>query len=142
MKMNPPVLDGGNSDVTTRTREQDEWAATDGLAETFLRDIGLTPTPDAVRQLVDAFVPCLRIMTERGYESDGSTWKEGGWRSQLVDVRKKFARLWFHGWRQGIFKPDHPLDLINYAGFYYRLGMSGKPWGDWGEPEDRDPGAL
>jgi hypothetical protein len=93
------------------------------------------PTPDAVAQLTDVFVPCLRIMCERGYDPTGATWREGGWRSQLVDIRKKFKRLWFHGWIKGRFVPDHGFDLINYVGYYQRLEMTGEPWGEWGEPE-------
>lgn len=101
----------------------------------FFKAMGLTPTPDAMEQLLEVFVPCLRIMCERGYDPTGATWREGGWRSQLVDVRKKFKRLWFHGWIHGRFVPDHGFDLINYTGYYQRIAMSGKPWGEWGEPE-------
>jgi hypothetical protein len=105
-------------------------------AVAFFKAMGISdPTPDAVGQLLEAFVPCLRIMCERGYDPTGATWREGGWRSQLVDVRKKFKRLWFHGWIKGRFVPDHGFDLINYVGYYQRLQMNGKPWGEWGEPE-------
>jgi hypothetical protein len=104
-------------------------------ASRFMTDCGLAPTEDAVGQLVEVFLPCLRIMCERGYDPTGATWKEGGWRSQLVDIRKKFSRMWFHGWIHGEFRPDHGTDLINYVGYYQRLGMKGHPWGKWGEPE-------
>lgn len=105
-------------------------------AEQFLKSLGIDePTPDAIGQLLDVFVPCLQIMCERGYDPTGATWREGGWRSQLVDVRKKFKRLWFHGWIHGRFVPDHGFDLINYTGYYQRIAMQGKPWGNWGEPE-------
>ncbi|SRR6266496_1661438 len=104
-------------------------------AYTFMDAVGLSPTPDAVAQLTDVFVPCLRIMCERGYDPSGATWQEGGWRSQLIDIRKKFSRLWFHGWIKGVFRSDHGYDLINYVGYYQRLAMRGRPWGSWGEPE-------
>jgi hypothetical protein len=105
-------------------------------AHTYLTECMLDPTPDAVEQLVEAFTPALAIMCERGYEKDGSTWKEGGWRSQLVDIRKKFKRIWFHGWIHGDFRPDHSIDMINYLGYYLRLGGKGDPWGTWGDPGD------
>lgn len=105
-------------------------------ARTFFKSIGIDdPSMDAIAQLLNVFVPCLTIMCERGYDREGLTWREGGWRSQLVDVRKKFKRLWFHGWIRGIFVKDHPIDMINYLGFYVRSGTAGEPWGEWGEPE-------
>ena len=104
----------------------------------FFKAMELTPTPDAREQLISVFVPCLEIMCSRGYDPDGATWREGGWRSQLVDIRKKFSRLWFHGWIRGEFRPDHGFDLINYVGYYQRLAMGGKPWGSWGQPEEGD----
>lgn len=115
--------------------EMEPTLTTIDLAEQFIRSLGIEPTPDAVAQLTEVFVPCLRIMCERGYDPNGATWREGGWRSQLVDVRKKFKRLWYHGWIQGKFVRDHPIDMINYLGFYIRAGTSGEPWGGWGEPE-------
>jgi hypothetical protein len=107
------------------------------MAVMFLENMGLTPTPDAVGQLLEVFFPCLAIMCSRGYDPNGATWREGGWRSQLVDARKKFKRLWFHGWIKGIFIPDHGWDLINYVGYYQRIAMRGAPWGEWGEPENQ-----
>lgn len=107
-------------------------------AYAFMDACCLTPTPDAAEQLLEVFLPCLRIMCERGYDPTGATWQEGGWRSQLVDIRKKFKRLWFHAWVKGVFVRDHPIDMINYLGFFVRLGMNGKPWGSWGEPENHD----
>jgi hypothetical protein len=100
----------------------------------FLDQCGLVPTPDAIDQLTEVFLPCLAIICNRGYEPNGKLWREGGWRSLLVDIRKKFSRLWRHGWIEAKFIPDHSLDLINYTGFYYRQKHKGEPWGDWGEP--------
>lgn len=112
-----------------------EYPAAIKAAEQFMRDMDMEPTQDAIEQLVNVFAPCLRVMCERGYDPTGATWRQGGWRSQLVDVRKKFGRLWFHGWMHGVFVHDHGIDLINYVGFYQRLAMQGKPWGEWGEPD-------
>ena len=103
----------------------------------FFVRCGLDMTDDAVDQLVDAFLPALRIMCERGYDPDGATWRESGWRGTLTDIRKKFTRLWFRGWRRGRYDPDSAIDLINFCGFYYRLHNEGKPWGEWGEPEQK-----
>jgi|SRR5262252_2515472 len=113
-------------------KEEDEETP----ARDFLREMGIEqPTPDAIGQLMEVFVPCLRIMCERGYDPTGASWRSGGWRSQLVDIRKKFTRLWFHAWIKGRFVKDHPIDMINYLGYFIRLEMKGEPWGDWGEPE-------
>ena len=126
-----PAEEWAGPKFTIRT-DDPAWAAV-----RFLKEVGVAdPTLDAVKQLIDVFVPCLKIMCERGYDPTGATWREGGWRSQLVDVRKKFSRLWRHGWLEGRFVPDHSLDLINYTGFYHRIQMQGKPWGEWGEPEE------
>lgn len=100
----------------------------------FMESLGMTPTPDAIDQLLLAFVPALRIMIERGYDPNGATWREGGWRGILHEMRKKMSRLWFYSWIHGTFHADSGLDMINYGGFYVRLACSGMPWGSWGEP--------
>jgi hypothetical protein len=102
------------------------------IAQTFLEEMNLTATPDAISQLIEVFVPCLRIMCERGYASDGSTWQEAGRMGILCDVRKKFTRLWRDGWTLRRIVRDHALDLINYVGFYLRANDPG--WAEWGEP--------
>lgn len=124
---------GGTQDFVPLSKQID--TVQQDICVQFMQNFGLDPTPDAIDQLRNVFVPCLRIMCERGYNPEGATWREGGWRSQLVDIRKKFTRLWQHGWLEGKFVLDHPLDLINYTAFYARIAMSGKPWGEWGEPE-------
>jgi hypothetical protein len=68
------------------------------IAQRFMDDMGMVPTPDAISQLVEVFVPCLRIMCERGYADDGSTWQAAGRLGILADIRKKFTRLWRDGW--------------------------------------------
>lgn len=107
-------------------------------AERFMKECGLSPTADAISQLTEAFLPALRIMTERGYDPEGATWRESGWRGVLTDIRKKFARLWFRSWKRGNFDGDSAIDLINFCGFYFRQECRGTPWGEWGEPEEGD----
>jgi hypothetical protein len=112
-----------------------EYAA----ANHFLADIGLPLTPDAVDQLVQAFIPALKIICERGYHPEGNTWREAGWRGVLTDIKKKSNRLWYRSWVKGGFDEDSARDLINFAGFYIRLGNKGKEWGEWGNPGPEKP---
>jgi hypothetical protein len=105
-------------------------------AHEFLERCCLTPTPDAVDQLVDAILPALRIMCERGYDPEGGSWRESGWMGQMAEIRKRASRLVHHSWRHGRFDFGDAVDMINYCGFYLRLEGKGKPWGEWGEPGD------
>jgi hypothetical protein len=111
-------------------------ATTRDAAFKFMDECGLVPTPDAVDQLIEAFLPALAIMCERGYAPNGATWRASGWRGQLYEVRKIVGRLWFHSWQQRNFKPDSAIDGINYLGFYLRLQGHGLPWGELGEPDE------
>ena len=111
------------------TEKDDNW----GMAHSFLIDCGLEPTPDTVDQLVDVFLPCLRIMSKRGYDPEGGTWRAAGWRGQLYEMRKNVERIWQRSWFGNRGFQDAGLDLINYTGFYIR-GLSGPAWGTWGEP--------
>jgi hypothetical protein len=101
-------------------------------AEIFMRHCGLTPTPDAVRQLSQVFLPCLKIMCERPWSPEGETWRKSGRMGILTDIRKKFERLWERGWIYGKRHDDSAYDLINYLGMYLRSGES--QWGEWGSP--------
>lgn len=101
-------------------------------AERFMRFAGLEPTPDAVRQMSQAFLPCLKIMCERPWNPDGETWRKSGRMGILTDIRKKFERLWERGWLMGQRHDDSVLDLINYLGMYIRADKS--HWGEWGNP--------
>lgn len=108
-------------------------------AERFLTDCGLPPVPDAVDQLAEAFLPALQIICERGYHPEGNTWREAGWRGILTDIKKKANRLWYRSWVKGGFDDDSARDIINFAGFYLRLGNQGKEWGEWGDPSSVGP---
>lgn len=105
-------------------------------AEKFITDVGLTPTPDAIDQLAEVFVPCLEIMCRRGWDPNGGTWRRAGILGILCDVRKKFERLWERGWVNGKRHPDSGFDLINFVGMYLRSDENG--WGGWGSPATRD----
>jgi hypothetical protein len=112
----------------------DEAVTTRDAAFQFLTACGLDPVPDAIDQLVEAFLPALTIICTRGYHPRGKTWKTGGWRGLLYEIFKKTDRLNWRAWINGEFDDDDPIDLINFLGFYYRLHHEGKPWGKWGKP--------
>lgn len=116
------------------TMEQTERAGFRESAKKYMMECGLQPTDDAISQLDEVFLKCLSIMCSRGYDPKGGTWKAEGWRGMLWKIRDKSDRLWFHGWRQGRFVPDHIYDMLNYGGYYVRLAHTGKPWGERGEP--------
>lgn len=104
-------------------------------ARQFLKDVGIDdPAPDVIGQLLDVFVPCLLIIHERGYDPNGQSWRQWGWRGQLVEIRKRCERLWFNSWKHNRFDTNNAFDIINYAGFYLRLGNEGEPFGEFGSP--------
>jgi hypothetical protein len=90
-------------------------------------------TPDSIGQLVEVFVPCLRIMVERGYEPTGALWRKAGVLGIIWDVRKKFERLWYRTWTLGRRHDDSGFDLINFTGMLLRVDP-GSRFGDAGEP--------
>lgn len=100
----------------------------------FIESCGLKPTPDAVDQLMHAFIPALQIMCDRGYDPQGNTWKEKGWRGLVHDILNKAGRLRSRSWLHDEFDKDSAIDMINFCGFYVRMKNEGKPWGTWGEP--------
>jgi hypothetical protein len=106
-------------------------------SESFLKMCGLDPTADAVDQMIEVFIPCLRIMCERPWSKKVSTWRNGGRLSVLGDLRKKFERVWYRYWLCNRPHPDSIFDLINYAGFVLR--SADDRWGSWGEPGSVDP---
>jgi hypothetical protein len=102
-------------------------------AEAFMRAMHMEPTPDAVGQLLEVFVPCLRIMCDRGYEPTGGLWRKAGILGIIWDVRKKFERLWYRTWTLGIRHDDSGFDLINFTGMLLRADPDSR-FGDAGEP--------
>jgi hypothetical protein len=130
---------GGTTGDSISTSELMEERAPRDAAFTFLRACGLEPTSDAVGQLVEAFLPCLRKMcdSDHPWDPDGGTWRESGSMGALTDIRKKFKRLWYRAW--SVMSPhndpaavDSAVDLINFIGFWLRSNDDG--WNEWGEP--------
>jgi hypothetical protein len=119
---------------TLRSPRHKKIMTTREAAEQFMEMCGLEPTPDSVNQLIEAFLPALRIMCERGYDPNGDTWIRKGWRGLVCDILGKAGRIRYRSWLQNKFDRDSAMDLINFAGFYVRLENQGAPWGDWGGP--------
>jgi hypothetical protein len=90
-------------------------------------------TPDAIGQLVEVFIPCLRIIIEHGWEPSGELWRRAGLFSLMDDVYKKFERYWYRTWKLGRRHDDSGFDLINFTGFTLRIDPNSR-WGDRGEP--------
>jgi hypothetical protein len=103
-------------------------------AHDFLKAIGLTPTPDAIGQLAGPFALALSVMCERGYDPEGATWRTKGWKGLVHDILNKAGRIKFHSWRHNDFDGDSAIDIINFAGFYWRQRNEGSKWGELGEP--------
>lgn len=120
-------------EITREHMGGEEYTSRDA-AYTFLESCGLDPTPDSVGQLTEAFLPALRIMCERGYDPNGETWRDAGWRGLLHEIRKKQTRLHHRSWLRALFDWDSAVDMLNYLGFYIRLRNQGPSWGNLGEP--------
>lgn len=110
-------------------REEDREAAYD-----FMKKLGMEPTPDAIGQLAGPFAEALRIMCERGYDPNGASWKLRGWRGLVHDILDNAFRLRYNSWQNRRFDGNSSIDMINFAGFYWRLKNEGRPWGEMGEP--------
>jgi hypothetical protein len=101
----------------------------------FMRRIGLEPTPDAIGQLSGPFAHALAIMCTRGYDREGTTWRNGlGWRGLVNNILDNADRLKWHSWDHRDFDGDSVIDMINFGGMYWRLGNKGPAWGKRGEP--------
>jgi hypothetical protein len=116
----------------------EEAASEDRLREAaydFMKAAGIdNPNPDAIGQLTEAFLPCLRIICERGYDPEGQNWRQKGWRGLVHDILDNAYRIKDRSWHKREFYPNGALDIINFAGFYLRMENSGPAWGSWGEP--------
>jgi hypothetical protein len=95
--------------------------------------------PDTVAQLVEVFLPCLKIMVDHNW---GELWRKAGFNSLMVHTGSKFERYWERTWIQGKRHADSGFDAINFLGFTLRAdpddiwGTRGKPaWGDEGPGE-------
>lgn len=132
-----PVLANYEMPDTNEPDDEAYMAVVREAATEFLDRCSLTPTPDAVSQLAEAFLPCLRIICERGYNAQGASWQEQGWRGQLYEIMKRSRRLEFFGWHGRKVHVDSARDIINYAGFLIRQWFADPDtvWGEWGDPE-------
>lgn len=109
----------------------------ESAARAYMIACGIEPTPDAVDQLNQVFLRCLRIMCERPWDPNGKTWRRSGVYGVLTDTRKKFERLWERFWTHGVRHDDSAYDLINYVGMVLRADPK-SGWGEWGEPGGDD----
>jgi hypothetical protein len=106
----------------------------DDAAFDYLQKIGLDPTDEAVNQLAGPFAEALAIICTRGYDPTGATWKSKGWKGLVHDILNKSGRIKYNSWRHNRFDPDSAIDIINFAGFYWRWKNHGSKWGELGKP--------
>jgi hypothetical protein len=79
---------------------------------------------------LDAILPAIKIIGERGGEGGRQVWRNSGVKGQVFHVFAKAERAFQQVIEQGQRpNPDHLLDLINYAAFALRLGDDLN--GDW-----------
>jgi hypothetical protein len=102
-------------------------------ARIFLLNCGIEPTDDALEQLIEVFLPCLKIMCSRPWAPDGSTWRASGINGAMTDAKKKWERFWERTWKHGKRHDDSGFDHINYVGFVLRSDPE-SGWGEWGPP--------
>lgn len=119
--------------LVTKMVQQSDNEALESAARAYMNACGIEPTPDAVAQLTEVFLPCLQIMCSRPWDPNGATWRESGILGAMTDVRKKFMRFWERGWTYRQRHNDSGLDLINFVGFVMRSDPE-SGWGNWGEP--------
>lgn len=96
-------------------------------------------TSDSVGQLVEVFLPCLRIMNDKEHHpwpEDGALWRKAGILPVMIFARAKWERYWERTWRRGIRHDDSGFDCINFLGFSMRADPSSR-FGELGEPSDR-----
>lgn len=124
-------------DLRERAQEVMDKAKLHEACIEFLSRCDLDPTPDAVDQLEEVFLPCLRIMCERPWDPNGGTWRRSGILGVLTDARKKFERFWERTWTHGQRHDDSGLDLINFVGFVMRADPQSR-WNEWGEPGETE----
>lgn len=114
-----------------------DWDTSRDAAVTFLEACGIIPTPDAISQLIEVYLPAIAIMCKRGYDPNGQTWQKVGWRPQLYEVMKKVDRIAWLAWSHN--REEEALaeipDILNYLGFVQR-GITARlaKWGKWGPP--------
>lgn len=121
-------------DQEVQALEMMEDEAIRDAALDFIKLLGVDPTPDAISQLCGPYALSLMIMSTRGYSPDGATWKSKGWKGLVHDILNKAGRIKYHSWRHNDFDSDSAVDIITFAGMYWRLRNRGSKWGELGEP--------
>jgi hypothetical protein len=136
----PPGYEGeGPPSEVAEAEGQSHTLTIEDQAAAFLKGCGLEPTEDAIEQLAFAFLPALEIMCQRGsathYSPKGATWKQAGWRLQLMQLFKQIDRLHWKAWLHDLPADNETLDAINFLGFFHRGRQMGlAKWGKWGAP--------
>lgn len=90
--------------------------------------------PPSYANLPDVLLAAVEKYQERSAQYDGDDpWGKGGYKAQLVEMRKKLDRLWTHWDGEKGFNQveDDALDLINYAAFFLILAERGDSDGQW-----------
>jgi len=102
----------------------------------YINTLGVEATPDAVEQLLGPFSEALRVMCSRRYEDEPGSelWRSKGWKGLVHDILNKAGRIKYHSWRRNNFDADSAIDIINFAGFYWRVKNKGSKWGELGRP--------
>jgi hypothetical protein len=130
----PERLEIGEALVNREEDLEAYRAICEGAAVTFLDTCSLVPTPDAITQLTEAFLPALAIMCQRGYDPNGANWKKMGWRGLIFEVGKRVDRIVFNSWVHNRYDQNNAVDAINFLGYYIRLRNKGPAFGSRGEP--------
>lgn len=102
----------------------------------FLDACSIQPTDETVQQLVEAFLPALAIISERGYSPSGANWRRMGWRGLLIEISKRWERIRFNEWERGRQDRNNTVDAINYLGYLLRHDRTPAhaEWGTIGKP--------
>ena len=87
------------------------------------------------------FARALEIHNQHSGNRD--IFRQSGWRGALVDMHKKFDRVWGRFWGQDIVHGassseddlnkllDDAYDLLNYTGFFIQQVLDNNPDGEW-----------
>jgi len=128
----PDMVDA--EDINMAAPMPPEYVAAHMFMESLFGPNGYTP--DAVGQLVDVFLPCLRIMCDtegHPWGPNGELWRAAGVLNLTGDVDKKHERFQWRYWTNGDEHPDSGYDLINFVGFVLRSDPNSR-FGRRGEP--------
>jgi len=97
-------------------------------------------TESKYHSVEDVFDAAIQKHHERTQQYPGDDpWGNGGWRAQLVEMRKKLDRLWTH-WDSDdesiMLAEDDAIDIIVYGAFFVILMEMGNANGTWPWPDN------